>query len=1059
MNRKLWISLALGLALLASLLTALTVAANPPSPETPVTHPGGQDKVATPGGKNFDQPNPKDAARLKERWNLLEAGQTAQANALATTGTDRVLVILVEFGGPDVITWTAPTNPVTPSTGSTWDPIAKSDPNEAVTDSDGNVIVGDCSKIISKTTKFTYSGPLHNELPRPLSEADRSGQSIWTPDFSKQWFHDFMFGSGVTFSYTRTDNSVVYQPFPDKSVTDYYKDMSGGTYTLTGDVYGWLKVPHSQMWYGADKCPGNRSGMTSGGGADAGIKGAGSPVSLVVDAINALNAISNTIPGFNWKNYDTNGDGVIDRLWIVHAGYGEEDGTDLLNRVLPYGEGAVWSHSSGVTPPYKITPDVSAGAYIMMPENGGIGVFAHESAHNIGAVDLYAYSGGNPSPGFWALQDDDWTGFPIGYEPPAMDPWHLDLFGWLNPRVITDTSKVYEFNIGQTSQYAGGDNTYRGAKIELPSGHVPLSVKPIGNYGWWGGKSDLMNSMMTQKTAVSLPAGKSATLSFDLSYYVEDQWDFVWVQASTDGGTTWKTLTNAHTSCEHDPGWIGGNYGFPTDLCGAGIGGFTGEGSTFPAYRNESFDLSSFAGKNVQVRFWYMTDWGTTYDGAFVDNVKITSGGSQVFFDDAEAGPNDNNWIYAEQWMLTDGTKPFTHNIYLQWRNVHGGYDESLGTPQWRYGPANTGLLVWYNNNAYSDNEILNYLNDYPGFGAKGLMLAVDAHPIPYRDPYWVNFGIDNEGSNVVSRMLMRDAPFSLWDSVPFNVTQANGVHDPVVQFPGRPAVASFHDAYTYYPGGELKPGGPVGQTSPRWMTKQWDASAVVPATKFYGVVAPGYNGTDRWRYDCSRSDANQVLCYSYASLGYTGSMGNPGDIDAAYGWHVQILSQTDNGATVRVWNAARSDALTPSVTQARLGNVVKYTYNLQNNWAGQQTYFVCSDLDSQVTYVAGSATNGAAALPGSCASADAALAEGRSLADLAGPDATTAVKSVGMIATLPGTGEGLTFDYQVKIGIVNGQVSSSAKTYVDGTLLRTTAGTPVQVVSGYKLYLPKANR
>ena len=30
----------------------------------------------------------------------------------------------------------------------------------------------------------------------------------------------------------------------------------------------------------------------------------------------------------------------------------------------------------------------------MMPENGGIGVFAHEYAHNLGAIDLYAYGSG-----------------------------------------------------------------------------------------------------------------------------------------------------------------------------------------------------------------------------------------------------------------------------------------------------------------------------------------------------------------------------------------------------------------------------------------------------------------------------------------------------------------------------------------------------------------------------------------------------------------------------------------------------------------------------------------
>jgi len=30
-----------------------------------------------------------------------------------------------------------------------------------------------------------------------------------------------------------------------------------------------------------------------------------------------------------------------------------------------------------------------------------------------------------------------------------------------------------------------------------------------------------------------------------------------------------------------------------------------------------------------------------------------------------------------------------------------------------RFGPANTGLLVWYNNNSKTDNEIFNYLNEY----------------------------------------------------------------------------------------------------------------------------------------------------------------------------------------------------------------------------------------------------------------------------------------------------------------------------------------------------------
>ena len=86
-----------------------------------------------------------------------------------------------------------------------------------------------------------------------------------------------------------------------------------------------------------------------------------------------------------------------------------------------------------------------------------------------------------------------------------------------------------------------------------------------------------------------------------------------------------------------------------------------------------------------------------------------------LFADDAESG--DAKWTYARPGSAAPARSPSRHNFYLQWRNVgpDGGYDSSLGDPRWRFGPANTGLLVWYNNNFYTDNEIFNYLTDYPG--------------------------------------------------------------------------------------------------------------------------------------------------------------------------------------------------------------------------------------------------------------------------------------------------------------------------------------------------------
>ena len=75
-----------------------------------------------------------------------------------------------------------------------------------------------------------------------------------------------------------------------------------------------------------------------------------------------------------------------------------------------------------------------------------------------------------PRPASGRLQADDWTGYPIGFEPPAPDPWHLDNWGWLDPKVITDTTQVYTVTLGQASYFNTNTATgpvYRGAKIEL----------------------------------------------------------------------------------------------------------------------------------------------------------------------------------------------------------------------------------------------------------------------------------------------------------------------------------------------------------------------------------------------------------------------------------------------------------------------------------------------------------------------------------------------------------------------------------------------------------------
>ena len=124
-----------------------------------------------------------------------------------------------------------------------------------------------------------------------------------------------------------------------------------------------------------------------------------------------------------WDRYDYDhdgnfdeADGYIDHFQSVHAGEGEETGGGAQ------GTDAIWSHrwyafesDTGSTGPgYNKRggirvgdSDLWIGDYTIEPENGGVGVFAHEFGHDLGLPDLYDTSGNTGgaenSTGFWTL--------------------------------------------------------------------------------------------------------------------------------------------------------------------------------------------------------------------------------------------------------------------------------------------------------------------------------------------------------------------------------------------------------------------------------------------------------------------------------------------------------------------------------------------------------------------------------------------------------------------------------------------------------------------------------
>ena len=217
----------------------------------------------------------------------------------------------------------------------------------------------------------------------------------------------------------------------------------------------------------------------------------------------------------------------------------------------------------------------------MMPENGGIGVFAHEYSHNLGAMDLYAYDQGETSAGFWTIMADDWTGYPDRLRAASARPHAPGLVGLARP------------DDDQRSQPGVHRQARPGQQLPRRRWRIPWRQDRAARRRFAAAGAGLAGRLLLvgrpgrpcqrhdgHGCPVAIPAG-GATLSFDLAYDIEEAWDFLWVQASTDGAN-WTTLTNANTSAPTTRAGSAGLYGFPDDLCAAGIGGFSGYNADSP---------------------------------------------------------------------------------------------------------------------------------------------------------------------------------------------------------------------------------------------------------------------------------------------------------------------------------------------------------------------------------------------------------------------------------------------------------------------------------------------
>ncbi len=127
-----------------------------------------------------------------------------------------------------------------------------------------------------------------------------------------------------------------------------------------------------------------------------------------------------------------------------------------------------------------------------------------------------------------------------------------------------------------------------------------------GKYAFWSNKGDESDMTLTHDFDFSKVASP-ITLQFKTWYDLEKDYDYVFVEASTDGGKTWKIVTTPSCTTDNPSG---NSYG-----CG-----YNGAAS---GWIEEKVDLGQFAKKKVQLRFEYVTDAAVNGEGFLLDDVSI----------------------------------------------------------------------------------------------------------------------------------------------------------------------------------------------------------------------------------------------------------------------------------------------------------------------------------------------------------------------------------------------------------------------------------------------------
>lgn len=215
-------------------------------------------------------------------------------------------------------------------------------------------------------------------------------------------------------------NKVGYNKYGNNgSVHDYFYAQSYGKLDLEFDVIGPVTVSKNMAAYGANDAQGNDI----------------DPAGMIKEACELAYAKEK----MDMSQYDWDGDGAVDQVYVIYAGYGEAAGGEK-NTIWPHEwdiEGGGYSLVLGGQRirTYACSSELNGG---YGTDISGIGTACHEFSHCMGIPDFYDTAGGGCfGMDAWDLMDYGSYGGD-GYEPTGYNAYEKWVSGWIEPTILTE---------------------------------------------------------------------------------------------------------------------------------------------------------------------------------------------------------------------------------------------------------------------------------------------------------------------------------------------------------------------------------------------------------------------------------------------------------------------------------------------------------------------------------------------------------------------------------------------------------------------------------------------